>query len=198
VFAFERRWERWRPVPKDRWRENAAPADGGGLLLDLGPHLVDAAVQLLGPVTHVYAELAARTTRAEDDVLLLATHAGGARSRLQAGSLVGAPGPRTRVLGRRGAYVATGFEGDHGAFAGFEDVPGHTGWLVAGDERTPVPTAPGEPTDFYRAVAAALAGGGQQEMPVLPEQAVHTTAVLDAARASAQRLAVVPVEDPAG
>ena len=34
-FRYEMRWERWRPVPKDRWRENASPADGGGILLDL-------------------------------------------------------------------------------------------------------------------------------------------------------------------
>ena len=33
VHRFERRWERWRPVPKDRWRENASPQDGGGILL---------------------------------------------------------------------------------------------------------------------------------------------------------------------
>jgi predicted dehydrogenase len=67
VLRFERRWERWRPVPKDRWRENASPEHGGGLLLDLHSHLVDSAVQLLGPVVTVYAEVAARTTPAEDD-----------------------------------------------------------------------------------------------------------------------------------
>jgi predicted dehydrogenase len=74
VFRYERRWERWRPVPKDRWRENAPSAEGGGILLDLHSHLVDAAVDLFGPVTRVYAELAARTTPAEDDAFLACTH----------------------------------------------------------------------------------------------------------------------------
>src|SRR5215218_2857476 len=50
VFRFERRWERWRPQPKNRWRENVTSAEGGGLLLDLQSHLVDSAVQLFGPV----------------------------------------------------------------------------------------------------------------------------------------------------
>ena len=42
-------------MPKDRWRENAV-GEGGGLLLDLGSHLVDAAMQLFGPVATVRAE----------------------------------------------------------------------------------------------------------------------------------------------
>ena len=30
----ELRWERWRPVPKDRWREQVTSAEGGGLLAE--------------------------------------------------------------------------------------------------------------------------------------------------------------------
>src|SRR5690606_27418602 len=45
VHRFEGRWGRWRPQPKDRWKENAVD-DGGGLLLDLGSHLVDSATRL--------------------------------------------------------------------------------------------------------------------------------------------------------
>jgi predicted dehydrogenase len=59
---------------------------------------------------------------------------------------------------------------------------------VRGEERRPVPTAPGRHADFYRAVAAALAlpaGQRQAAMPVQPEQALATMRVLDAARASA-------------
>ena len=101
VHTFERRWERWRPVPQQRWKENDPV--GGGLLLDLGPHLVDSATQLFGPVRSVYAELRALTTPTEDDVFLTLHHAPSdgheVVSRLWAASVVGAPGPRTRVLG---------------------------------------------------------------------------------------------------
>jgi predicted dehydrogenase len=195
VIRLERRWERWRPVPKDRWREKATPAEGGGLLLDLGTHLVDSAVWLLGPVTAVYAEVAARTTPAEDDVFLSCTHACGARSHLGALSLAAAPGPRTRVLGTRAAYVATSFEAEPSAFADFADAAReHSGWLVTGAERTPVPRAPGGPADLYREVARALAEGtGQAGMPVQPRDAVHVLEVLDAARLSAGERRVVEV-----
>lgn len=198
VHRFERRWERWRPVPKDRWREAAPAAEGGGIVLDLQSHLVDAAVQLFGPVAAVYAEVAARTTPADDDAFLALTHAGGVRSHLAAASLVGAPGPRTRVLGSRGAYVVGTFEADMQAFTGFEDAPGGCGWLVTGAERRPVPEEPGGHADLYRAVLAALAlptpAERQAAMPVDPRDAVHVLRVLDAARVSAATGQVVPVD----
>ena len=186
VHRFERRWERWRPVPKARWREQAPAAGGGGILLDLGPHLIDAALLLFGPVTSVYAETAARTTTAEDDAFVSLDHAGGVRSHLTMGSVVGAPGPRTRVLGSRGAYVSTSLPGEPGAFGGFDDTPGTCGWLVAGDERRAVPATPGSAVDFYRAVCSGA-------VPVDPWDAVAVADVIDAARLSAAEGRAVPL-----
>ncbi|MEJ5915402.1 Gfo/Idh/MocA family protein [Pseudokineococcus sp. 1T1Z-3] len=195
VLRLERRWERWRPVPKERWRENATPAEGGGLLLDLHSHLVDSSVQLLGPVEAVYAEISAVLTPAEDMTFLALRHVGGARSHLSAVSAVGAPGPRTRVLGTQGSFVVVPFEGEVSGFAGvLDDEPGCTGWVVRGQERTPVPTPPGGHADLYRQVAAAVRGEGA--WPVDPADAVATLAVLDAARASARTGQVVDVEVP--
>ena len=57
VLRFESRLERWRPQPKGGWRERGEPELAGGLLYDLGTHLIDQALHLFGPVTHVYAEL---------------------------------------------------------------------------------------------------------------------------------------------
>ncbi|MFI7483912.1 Gfo/Idh/MocA family protein [Kocuria sp. M1R5S2] len=182
VHRFERRWERWRPVPKSRWRENAV-GEGGGLLLDLGPHLVDSALELFGPVVTVRAELRSLTTPAEDDVFLALEHASGTISHLWAGSLVGAPGPRTRVLGSAGAFLVPGHDDAAGPFDALAPGDGMTGLLVHGTETTAVPTAPGEPADFYRAVARWLLEDG--EVPVDPWDAVDTAAVLDAARRSA-------------
>lgn len=193
VFRFERRWERWRPTPKERWRETASAAQGGGLLLDLHSHLVDSAIQLFGPVARVYAELAAHTTASEDDAFLALTHANGVRSHLGALSVAAAPGPRTRVLGSAGAYVVTTFEAEATAFTCLADAdPGHTGWLVVGDQRTPVPRAAGAHADFYRAAARWVRG--ETAAPVDPQDAVAVLRVLDAARVSARDGLVVPVD----
>jgi predicted dehydrogenase len=201
VHTFERRWERWRPVPQHRWKELDVAA--GGLLLDLGSHLVDSAVQLFGPVVSVYAELRSLTTPVDDDVFLALQHAAGpngiqVHSHLQTGALVGAPGPRTRVLGDAGAYLVTSFESEPTPFSILDDIPHakhdrvhqtHEGWIVRGSERVAVPRAAGAPTDFYRAVVRWLTIGGP--VPVDPWDAVRTAAVLDAARESSRQHRVI-------
>ena len=197
-FRYEMRWERWRPVPKERWREQAGATEGGGILLDLHSHLVDAAVQLFGPVETVFATVDARTTPAEDDAFLVCRHAGGVVSHLGATSLSGAPGPRVRLLGTQAAYVMADFPGEVHVWHGEADADAeHSGWLYRGDQREPVVRAAGGQADLYRGVAAALAAPDPQAaMPVDPWDAVHTLAVIDAARVSAVRDQVVTVQTP--
>ena len=197
-FRYEMRWERWRPVPKDRWRENSSPAEGGGILLDLHTHLVDAAVQLFGPVQTVFATVAARTTPAEDDAFLVCRHADGVVSHLGATSVSGAPGPRVRLLGTEAAYVIADFAGEVHVWDAQADADaGHSGWLYRGDSRDPVERAAATQADLYRAVRSALSSDDPQgAMPVDPWDAVHTLAVIDAARVSAEQERVVAVETP--
>lgn len=197
-FRYEMRWERWRPVARGRWRETLPASEGGGLLLDLHTHLVDAAVQLFGPVRTVFATLAARTTTAEDDAFLVCTHATGVASHLATSAVSGAPGPRVRLLGTAGAYVMADFEGEAHIWSGQTDESAaQSGWLYRGDEREPVARAASSQVDLYRAVAAALgAADPQGSMPVDPWDAVHTLAVIDAARVSAREERVVEVVTP--
>ena len=82
VLRYESRLERWRPALSEHepWREVSAPEAGGGVLLDLGSHLVDQALVLFGPVVHVYAEVESRRGGvADDDVFLALEHRSGAR-----------------------------------------------------------------------------------------------------------------------
>lgn len=197
-FRCELRWERWRPVPKDRWRENAPASEGGGILLDLHSHLVDSAVQLFGPVLTVFATVESHTTPAEDDAFLVCRHESGVVSHLGATSLSGAAGPRVRLLGRDAAYVQNEFEGEPNVFPDMADADAHhCGWLHRSTEREPVPTTAASQVDFYRAVGEALtAPDPQAAMPVDPRDAVHTLAVIDAARASAEGERVVEVITP--
>jgi len=191
VFRHEFRWERWRPRPKDRWRENASAADGGGILLDLHSHMVDAAVDIFGPISTVYAEIAGRTTTAEDDAFLACRHTSGVVSHLGATSVAAAPGPRVRILGLGGAFLLNQFEDDGGIYPDLADTDAaHCGWIFGGQQRTPV--------DFYLKVKQALGTQDPQTaMPVDPADAVHVLAVIDAARASVVQGNVVKVNTPA-
>jgi predicted dehydrogenase len=199
VFRHEFRWERWRPTPKDRWRENAAAADGGGILLDLHSHMIDAAVDLFGRIDTVYAEVAARTTAAEDDAFLACRHTSGVVSHLGAASVAAAPGPRVRVLGLGGAFLLNQFEDDGGGiYPDLADAsPAQCGWVYTGGQRVPVARPVAGQVDFYRQVKRALETQDPQgAMPVDPYDAVHTLAVIDAARASAVAARVVQVRTP--
>ena len=199
VFRHEFRWERWRPTPKDRWRENAPPADGGGILLDLHSHMIDAAVDLFGPIDTVYAEVAARTTVAEDDAFLACRHTSGVVSHLGATSVSAAPGPRVRIQGLGGAFLLNQFEDDGGGiYPDLADADAaQCGWVYAGAVRTPVTRPAAGQVDFYRQVKRALsAHDPQAAMPVDPYDAVHNLAVIDAARASAAHATVVQVRTP--
>jgi predicted dehydrogenase len=193
VFRYESRFERWRPEQKAEpaWRETRTPAEGGGVLLDLGSHLVDQALQLLGPPAHVYAEIDARRGgAADDDAFVAIRHESGAYSHLRASAVTAAPGPRLRVLGTRAAYVVEGVDGQEDALRGGlrpgRDEPWGTappGRLVRGDDETPAPSERGDWPAFYRGVERWLREGGAP--PVDPQDAVRVLEVIDRARLAA-------------
>jgi scyllo-inositol 2-dehydrogenase (NADP+) len=203
VWRFESRFERWRPVPKPGWRESGELASGGGLLLDLGSHLVDQAEVLFGPATAVYATMDRRRpgVAVEDDVFLDLTHATGTRSSLWVSAVAAQLGPRMRVLGSAGAYVVDGLDGQEDALRAGGDPaspdwgkesPGRWGHLFTGEIGRAVPRGPGAYPAFYAGVRDALRLSGH--VPVDPADAVRTLQVLDAARLSAQRGEVVRLD----
>ncbi len=197
VIRYEARYERWRPVPKSRWREQTTSERGGGLLMDLQSHLVDGALDLFGPAASVYAELSALTTVGDDVTFLALRHVSGVTSHLGATSLAGAPGPGTRLLGREATYLVADVGGDLTAYDAWRDADDeHRGFLVRGDESEPVPRARGGWADFYRGVREALVEGSTP--PVDPAEAVAVLEVLDAARVSARDGVVVDLGSDLG
>jgi scyllo-inositol 2-dehydrogenase (NADP+) len=201
VVRFESRFERWRPeVPAGAWRERGDPAEGGGLLLDLGSHLVDQAVELFGRPRSVYAEVERRREGAatDDDVFVALEHAGGERSHLWAGVVAGAPGPRFRVLGLGAAYVKDGLDPQEAAL-GEGARPGDPGWgrepqerwgkVVAGESEQRVETDPGAYEAFYAGLVAAIRNGATP--PVDAGDAVAVLELLEAAGRSARERRVV-------
>ena len=55
IRRFESHFDRARPTPKTRWRE--LPGEGAGIWFDLGPHLIDQALQLFGKPSAVTADI---------------------------------------------------------------------------------------------------------------------------------------------
>ena len=176
VTRFESRFERWRPeVDADAWRELADESEGGGLLLDLGTHLVDQAIVLFGPPVSVHAEVGRRRDGAavDDDVFLALEHAGGERSHLWMSMTARHPGPRFRVSGLRDGFVSEGLDpqevqlkdGLRPGDPGFGEAPG---------------LDPGRYVDFYTGVRDWARG--EAPPPVDPADALRVLEILEAAR----------------
>jgi predicted dehydrogenase len=191
--------ELWR-VESRMDQDNAATLEVGpdaGLLRDLGSHLVDQVLWLLGPARAVYAELdfvGSGDDRTDCRFTVSLTHAGGARSQVSASKVNHIEDRELRAYGSAGSYVARGtdvqaqavFAGrrpvDEGDAWGY-DAPEHWGTVNTAAGSVAVPSEQGAYQEFYRRFAAAVRGDG--EFPVPAEQAVHTLEVLDAARLSA-------------
>lgn len=199
VHRFISRIDRFRPV-KPGWPDD--PADGGGTLLDLGPHLVDQALHLFGPVARLHAQVrAVRPGSATDDEIELhLEHEAGVFSTIAAGMATAAEGPRFQVTGSLGGYLVLGFDVQEaqlkaggspdslGSAWGREE-PSAYGVLTTATGSVAVPTERGRWDTYYPAVAAAIRGAGP--VPVDPADGVSTARVLDAARLSAAEHRVV-------
>jgi predicted dehydrogenase len=206
VWRFESRFERWRPQPKGGWRESGDPEEIGGLLYDLGSHVVDQALVLFGPARSVYAESDVRRPGAEadDDTFIAITHTSGVRSHLYVSATTAQLGPRFRALGSAAGYVKYGLDPQEAALRDgkrptAKDAAGEGSWgeepesmwgrvgsgespLTGGGN--PVKTLPGDYPAYYAAVTAALRGTGKN--PVSAHEAASALDVLEAARRSAR------------
>lgn len=200
IHRYESRYERWRPIPKARWKEAGAEERGEGVLGDLTVHLVDQALLLFGPARRVYAEFERRHPDivVVDDVFIAITHKSGVISHLFTSPNVGILGPRLTVLGSKGAYVKHGIDPQEEALlAG--GIPGSPAWgeepesawgkVGAGDDVRVLRSEPGNYLEFYRGVASAIRDGA--EPPVTTEQGIAMMELLDAARLSASERRVV-------
>ena len=195
IRRFESRVERYSP-------RSVGKVSGGGMLRDLGSHLVDQALLLFGPVSRVYAELdfATQDTLLDHSFFVSLTHASGVVSHLWGSCLQNCPGPRFRVSGSAGCYSVEGLDGQEAAsLAGLSPksegdswgVEEHRrwGWFEQGAQRERIPSERGCWDAFYRQLQDAVEGRGAN--PVDPRDAVASAVVLDAARLSAEQGRVV-------
>lgn len=194
VVHFESHFDRFRPLVRQRWREEAGR--GGGLLFDLGPHLVDQALALFGLPDSVYATVKQHRDHASapDYVHLLLGYAD-KEVVLHASALAAIEPPRFVVHGTRGSYVKAGLDTQEDQLkAGLR--PGQAGFgagnapgtlrATEGEQEVErvVPTRDGLYVEFYRAVANAIMRG--TPFPVSPQDAVDVMTIIELAHESAR------------
>jgi predicted dehydrogenase len=193
VMELHSHFDRYRPVVADRWREHSAP--GAGVLFDLGPHLIDQALQLFGPPESVFADLASQREGAQvDDYFQVTLRYRRRRVVLHAGAMVAASSLRFAVHGTRASFIKHGTDPQEGALKRGE-VPGSEGWGIdprpgqlhvpreAGTHQEDVPGLPGNYPHFYRAIEAAMRHGSAP--PVTAAEAMQVMQLLHLAQDSA-------------
>ena len=202
----ESRFERWRPTPKGGWREDGPAADLPGLLYDLGAHLIDQALHLLGPVDRVVASVRAVRggATADDDTQVLLWHTRGAVSFLTVSSASAFGEPRLRLLGTDGGLRIETLDTQEDALRAGRS-PRDDDWgmeaddalLICGtDAARTIARVRGQWPTYYREVSQALRDGSPP--PVDPHDVVANLRVIEAARDSALTNTVVTLDPPAG
>lgn len=212
VVRFESRFERYRPkVNSDAWRELPEPEEAGGLLFDLGAHLIDQARVLFGPPVSVYAESDLRRQGAvvDDDTFIALRFPGGQVAHLWASVVPRQPGPRMRVIGMRGIYEKQDLDPqEDDLVAGVR--PGDPGWgeeqrehwgrLVGEIGGLPVDgaieTVPGSYETFYSMMRDAIIASGP--LPVDPSDSIACLRIIEAAAESARTGAVIRLDGAGG
>lgn len=208
---FESRIERLRIAPRGSWRESADPAALGGVLLDFGAHLVDQAIELLGPITAVRAW--ARSVRFEglapDDMAITAFHESGAISELIGSQAAAFGQPRFTLLATRGGIRINGSDTQEDALRSgtSADSPG---WGIEAADSTATVVTPdaqeqpssrevalvrGEWNNYYPSIRDAILG--ISAAPVPAQDVVANMRVLDAAAHSARTGEIVELTPPA-
>ena len=201
-------FDRYRPEVRARWRETPGP--GSGLWFDLGPHLLDQTLRLLGWPQGIQLDRAALRDGAQtDDWFHAQLRYDGLRVTLQASTLAAAAGPRFAVHGTRGSWVKQGLDTQEdalraGARPGWPPPPG---WgadpgpavltVPNGEALVSTPTAllPGRYGDYYAALRDAIVIGAPNPVPA--DQALQVMALIEQGIASADRRCEVQAGAPA-
>jgi predicted dehydrogenase len=197
VVEMASRHDRFRPEVRQRWREGAGP--GAGLWFDLGPHLVDQALQLFGrPRAIALQRDLTRDGALADDWFHASLRYDRLHVHLHAGMLVAASAPRFTAHGTLGSFVKDGLDTQEDALkAGVRPTwPAQPDWgldpgratLVrrAGDGTamsTEVALERGTHMAYFAGVAAAIRN--EAANPVPPEEALAVMELIELGIASA-------------
>jgi predicted dehydrogenase len=197
-------YDRYKPIigPKLH-KETAGP--GAGLLMDLGPHLIDAALCLFGMPVAVFADI--RITRPlskVDDYFDLLLYYPDFRVRLKASSFAKEAIPANIIHGHKGSFIKTRADvQENDLLAGKK--PGKGAWGVEPtaeqgvlhtekdgvDVRENIISEIGNYGDYYEGVYQALTS--EKPVPVSADDGINTIIVIEAAVESSAEKRVVEI-----
>ena len=174
IMHFESHFDRFRPEVIQRWRETA---EHGGLWYDLGPHLVDQALQLFGAPLAISADLACQRDGAQQvDYFHVVLRYPKRRVILHASALVAGGSARFLIHGDKASFRKVGLDSQEVSLKRGEQ-PGLSGWGVdaspgclltpTGDqlEERLVSGEPGDYCRYYEGVRDAVLGLGADPVP---------------------------------
>lgn len=198
VHRLELQYDRYRPSVRTRWKEQNR--EGGGVLYDLGAHLLDQSLQLFGQPSSIYAQI--RTLRkgagAPDD-FLVHLHYPDTEVILRSSSLATASGPRWLVLGSLGSFIKYGEDPQESQLAagmkplqpGFGNAPeAPRGCLTDADGKDlEIETAPGAYLQFYQRLRDAITLSAP--VPVSGKEGAEVIRLIEAALQSSRQNSVV-------
>ena len=194
IFRFEARFERYRTLGNpDSWRERLSPAEGGGKLLDLQPHLLSTTIDFFGQGELQYSSVRSIRGLSDDDSFLVLKHKNNIDSYLSACEVMGSPGPRIRLTGDKASLIVHGLDPQESLLRqglypenGKWSVDTRTpAFIHRGDEITEYESVPGDYVQFYLQVKAALET--ETAMPVSTDDALYIARTIDQARANSVR-----------
>jgi predicted dehydrogenase len=199
VSHYECHIDRFRPVVRKRWREDAGP--GAGLWFDLGPHLIDQALFLFGLPHSVNANFGIlREGGQTEDWAHIQLNYDRLRVILHASLLACGGGPRSVLHGTLGTWEKYGADVQEGQLVarmkpdaeGFGYDP-DSGILYDGatGKQTKTPTPAGCQQKFYLGIRDAILSG--KPSPVSVRDAVAVMAVLETSFASGAHGQVLPL-----
>lgn len=200
IVRYESAIERWRPAPKPgAWRERLSADDGGGLLFDLGSHLIDQAIRLFGDPLSVFAEMHSRRdgVLGDDDTFVSLDFKNSVSAHISMTNFACKQGPRFRVMGTKGSYEKYGFDPQEDALRSKKS-PSAADWGKEIDEMHGIlsvdkdgiiqerieDTMRGQWPTFYAQVRDAITNGAAP--PVEPSEVASLIRVLEAAKESAK------------
>ena len=189
VIRMDSRFERFRPqLNPQSWRENNSPQDGGGLLLDLAPHLISTAIDCFGHAELKSASIRSVRGGADDDCVLVLGHDSGVESILSASAVVGSPGPRLRVIGSDGAFVVNELDPQEALLRSgkkpkdgkWNEDTASKAFIHRGDSVEEFKSDPGNYSHFYSLVHSAIVN--KTAMPIGSEEILAVARIIDHAR----------------